>query len=51
MKASKIQTLRGLACCFLLLYHVIGATASQGLRVQDGWLRDLTGSPLAAAHA
>ncbi len=42
MKASKVQTLRGLACCLLLLYHVIGATASQGLRVQDGWLRQFT---------
>ena len=42
MKVSKVQTLRGLACCLLLTYHVIGATSSQGLRVQDGWLRDLT---------
>lgn len=42
MSASKVQTLRGLACCFLLVYHVIGATAAQGLRVQDGWMRELT---------
>lgn len=42
MKASKVQTLRGLACCCLLIYHVIGATAAQGLRVHDGWMRELT---------
>jgi fucose 4-O-acetylase-like acetyltransferase len=42
MKASKVQTLRGLACLLLVVYHVIGATALQGLRVNDGWLRQLT---------
>ena len=42
MKASKVQTLRGLACCFLVVYHVIGATSSQGLGIQGGWLRELT---------
>lgn len=42
MKASGVQTLRGLACCLLLVYHIIGATPLQGLRVQDGWLRELT---------
>jgi peptidoglycan/LPS O-acetylase OafA/YrhL len=42
MNASGIQTLRGVACCLLLVYHIIGATPLQGLRVPDGWLRDLT---------
>jgi fucose 4-O-acetylase-like acetyltransferase len=42
MNASKIQTLRGLACLLLVIYHAIGATETQGLRVQDGWLRLLT---------
>jgi surface polysaccharide O-acyltransferase-like enzyme len=38
-----IETLRGLACLLLVLYHVIGADASLGLRVEDGpvrWLND-----------
>ena len=38
-----IDTLRGLACLLLVLYHVIGADASLGLRVEDGpvrWLND-----------
>ena len=26
----------------LVIYHVIGATQSQGLRIHDGWLRQLT---------
>ncbi len=42
MKATKVQTLRGLACLLLVVYHVIGATESQGLRIHDGWLRQLT---------
>lgn len=42
MKALKIQSLRGLACLLLVVYHVIGATEFQGLRVNDGWLRQLT---------
>jgi len=39
----RIQTLRGLACLLLVLYHVVGADPSSGLRVQDGalrWLND-----------
>lgn len=48
MRTSKIQTLRGLACCLLLLYHVIGATPAQGLRVHEGWMRELTEALLAA---
>ncbi len=38
-----IETLRGLACLLLVLYHVIGVDASLGLRVEDGpvrWLND-----------
>lgn len=38
-----IETLRGLACLLLVLYHVIGADVSFGLRVEDGpvrWLND-----------
>jgi len=42
MKSSRIQTLRGLACLLLVVYHVIGATATEGLRIHDGWLRQLT---------
>jgi len=42
MKVSKVQTLRGLACLLLVVYHVIGATESQGLRIHGGWLRQLT---------
>lgn len=40
---KRIQTLRGLACVLLVLYHVVGADASSGLRVQDSalrWLND-----------
>lgn len=43
MKNLQIETLRGLACLLLVLYHVIGADASFGLRVDDGpvrWLND-----------
>jgi peptidoglycan/LPS O-acetylase OafA/YrhL len=39
MKNTQIETLRGLACLLLVLYHVIGADASFGLGVQDGALR------------
>ncbi len=38
-----IETLRGLACVLLVLYHVIGADPGNGLRVADGpvrWLND-----------
>lgn len=41
MTSDKVQTLRGLACCLLVLYHVIGASDSQGLRLHSGWLREL----------
>lgn len=35
----RIQTLRGLACLLLVLYHVVGDDPGTGLRVQDGMLR------------
>lgn len=34
-----IDTLRGLACIFLVAYHVIGTDATQGLKVSDGFYR------------
>lgn len=39
MKNMRVETLRGVACLLLVLYHVIGADASFGLGVQDGVLR------------
>jgi surface polysaccharide O-acyltransferase-like enzyme len=42
MNPSKIQTLRGLTCLLLVVYHVIGGTDLQGLRIGDGWLRQWT---------
>lgn len=36
---ARIDTLRGLACVLLVLYHVIGADPRTGLGVADGWLR------------
>ncbi len=35
----RIETLRGLACLLLVLYHVIGADASFGLGLHDGVMR------------
>ncbi|NTV24975.1 MAG: acyltransferase [Chlorobiaceae bacterium] len=35
-----IDTLRGIACIFLVAYHVIGITPSSGLRLHDGILKD-----------
>jgi fucose 4-O-acetylase-like acetyltransferase len=42
-KNAQIQSLRGLACILLVLYHVVGDSPSSGLRVSDGpvrWLND-----------
>lgn len=36
---QELQTLRGIACVLLVLYHVIGADPSVGLRIAEGWLR------------
>jgi peptidoglycan/LPS O-acetylase OafA/YrhL len=43
MVNMRIETLRGLACVLLVLYHVIGADPAHGLLVNDGpvrWLND-----------
>jgi surface polysaccharide O-acyltransferase-like enzyme len=39
MVNMRIETLRGLACILLVLYHVIGADSSHGLLVEDGPIR------------
>ncbi|WP_185277153.1 acyltransferase family protein [Leifsonia shinshuensis] len=43
-KDLSIETLRGLACVLLVLYHTVGADRSLGLKVEDGtllrWLTD-----------
>jgi peptidoglycan/LPS O-acetylase OafA/YrhL len=36
---QELQTLRGIGCVLLVLYHVIGADPGVGLRIADGWLR------------
>lgn len=39
----RIETLRGLACLLLVIYHVVGPTQNYGLRIEDGpvrWLND-----------
>ena len=36
--ASKVQTLRGLACLCLVAYHVVGASKLQGMHIASGWL-------------
>jgi peptidoglycan/LPS O-acetylase OafA/YrhL len=35
----QIETLRGFACLLLVLYHVIGADPSNGLKISDGPIR------------
>lgn len=36
-----VQTLRGLACLLLVIYHVIGSTPQYGLQIPSGPLREL----------
>ncbi|WP_449258683.1 acyltransferase family protein [Chlorobium limicola] len=36
-----IDTLRGLACILLVAYHVIGITPESGLRLHEGFLKDM----------
>ena len=36
---SEVQSLRGLACVLLVIYHVVGADPTRGLRVSEGTLR------------
>ncbi|NTW11180.1 MAG: acyltransferase [Chlorobiaceae bacterium] len=35
-----VDTLRGIACIFLVAYHVIGVTPENGLRLHEGILKD-----------
>lgn len=39
MSPRQLQSLRGLACVSLVLYHVVGGTPEQGLRLAEGALR------------
>lgn len=39
-KDLRIDTLRGLACIFLVLFHIIGDGMDSGLKISDGVLRD-----------
>ncbi|MDP2537244.1 acyltransferase family protein [Alteromonas stellipolaris] len=41
MRDIKVDTLRGLACIFLVAYHVIGNEPSNGLKVSAGLLREI----------
>ena len=41
MRDIRIDTLRGLACIFLVSYHVIGNTPSNGLHIETGFLREV----------
>jgi len=41
MRDIKIDTLRGLACIFLVAYHVIGNNPSNGLHIESGFLREI----------
>lgn len=43
MKNAQIQALRGFACILLVLYHVVGDSPANGLRITEGpvrWLND-----------
>lgn len=39
MKERHVQSLRGLACLMLVLYHVVGNTPGRGLQISEGGLR------------
>ena len=41
MRDIRIDTLRGLACIFLVGYHVIGNNQSNGLHIESGFLREI----------
>ena len=41
MRDIKVDTLRGLACIFLVAYHVIGNDSTNGLKVSDGVIRNI----------
>lgn len=38
---NSVDTLRGLACLLLASYHVIGDNPSSGLRIEEGWMREV----------
>lgn len=38
----KIDTLRGLACVLLVAYHVIGSDQANGLKIADGFFREVS---------
>jgi fucose 4-O-acetylase-like acetyltransferase len=40
-KDLRIDTLRGLACIFLVLFHIIGAGSQSGLKIEDGLIRNM----------
>jgi peptidoglycan/LPS O-acetylase OafA/YrhL len=42
MRDLRIDTLRGLACLFLVAYHVVGGNSSIGLQVESGFLREIS---------
>ncbi|MDV7102876.1 acyltransferase [Vibrio sp. TH_r3] len=37
----KIDTLRGIACLLLVAYHVIGSSPGNGLKISEGFYRDI----------
>lgn len=41
MRDIRIDTLRGLACIFLVAYHVIGNNPTNGLHIESGFLREI----------
>ncbi|WP_334061772.1 acyltransferase family protein [Alteromonas genovensis] len=41
MRDIRIDTLRGLACIFLVGYHVIGNNPTNGLHIESGFLREI----------
>ena len=41
MRDISIDTIRGLACIFLVGYHVIGNNPSNGLHIESGFLREI----------
>ena len=42
IRNQSIDTLRGLACIFLVAYHVVGGEPSQGLKVSGGYYREIS---------
>ena len=41
IRNESIDTLRGLACVFLVGFHVVGGDSSLGLKISDGNFRDI----------